>query len=156
MPTNITPDVLYDMYTKWLAYELPSGVNEKIKALSNQVVESIGEVIFAIYQWDEKTGSEFAKKTVEAVLPPLILCYFIGYELASGKMQRKDENDYLIAATEPIQSFILGNVNALAKQGIPVQDNNKKELMNTAKLVGDIANELCVLGIDNFRHVNYK
>jgi len=156
MPSDISPDVLYTMYTKWLAYDLPSGVQEKIEALSSQVMESIGDVIFAIYQFDEKTGYEFGEKTAEVVMPALMLCYFIGYELASGKMQRKDGTDYLIAATEPIQSFILGNVSALAKQGIPIQDNHKKELMVTAKLVGDMANELCVLGIDNFTHVNYR
>ena len=54
-------------------------------------------------------------------------------------MQRKDGTDFLIAATEPIQSFFLGNVSALAKRGIPIHDNHKKELMVTAKMAGDMA-----------------
>lgn len=156
MPSDVSADVLYDIYTKWLAYDLPTGVNEQVIALSSQVIEKIGDVIFAIYQFDEKAGYELGEKTAEVVTPALMLCYFVGYELASGKMQREDGTDYLIAATKPIQSFILGNVSALAKRGIPVEDNNKKVLMDTAKMVGDIANELCVLGIKNFRSIKYK
>ena len=105
---------------------------------------------------DKDTAFALGGKMGEVVLRPLLLCYFIGYELASGKMARADGSLYLAAATDPIDDFVLKLLWILVGKEIVSKEKGREMALEIAYLTGEAANNTCVLGIEDFKKIGNK
>ncbi len=70
-----------------------------------------------VANFDEETAHALGVQTGPIIVQPFLLCYYIGYELASGKMDRSDAGLYLCAATEPINKFVMEILEILLANG---------------------------------------
>jgi hypothetical protein len=110
-------------------------------------------MIFLLDDFDKKTTSALGEQVGAVVSEPFLLCYFIGYELASGKLNHADGSLYLTAATESIDAFVLKLLEILVGNGITSPEKSRDMAIEIAKLTGEAANNICVLGIENFEKV---
>ena len=165
MSTNISADDLNQILARWDRYNIPKVVKEKTTELMMKVVDKIGEMIF-LGHFDINTTHSLLNTIGEKVTRPFILCYYIGYDLASGKISRLDGTAYLMAATDPIEGFIFKITEFIALNGATSEEKWKemagerskleKLSVDTAKLIGEVSNDICILGIENFKKIGYR
>jgi hypothetical protein len=154
MPNKISADDLSQIFEKWIILGLPPEAKERFKEYVLKATEKIGDMVFLMGQFDTETAFELGNKTSQIVGHPFILCYFIGYEYASGNIARNHLDSYLIAATEPVETFVLEIFKYLLDQGLTSPDDGKKMSLETAKVIGSVATEICVLGVENFKKLH--
>lgn len=155
MTKEITQMDLYQIWTRWDDLEKPVGVEDKAWKLTEKLNEKIYNIL-SLGNFDKKTAYELGKQAGAVITKPLLLCYYIGYELASGKMRHLDSSLYLSAATNPIDNFILELLEILIGNGLVTPEEGKDMAIEIAKLTGEASNNICILGIENYATVADK
>ena len=67
-------------------------------------------------------------------------------------MAKSNASSYILAATELVETFVLEIFRYLLTQGLTTPEDGKKMAMETANLIGEVANEICILGVENFKN----
>lgn len=153
MTKEITRDDLNEIWFRWDSFEKPLGIEDKAWKFTEKLNEKISDMVFLLGDFDKKAASALGEQVGAVVTQPFLLCYYIGYELASGKMNRADSSLYLTAATEPIDTFVLKLLEILVGKGITSPEKGRDMAVEIAKLTGEASNNICVLGIENFGKV---
>lgn len=112
-------------------------------------------MVFMLGRIDKNTGSKLGEQIGTIVFRSLLLCYYIGYELASGKMARSDGTAYLVVATEPIDELILNLLGLLVGNDMISKEEGSKRVIEIADLTGKAANDVCILGIKYFSKIKF-
>jgi hypothetical protein len=146
---------LVEFEEKWKNKKLPWGVMGKSAKIGNALINSIHDM-----WWDagirlDKSGWISMGEQIAAIIEPCMKkCYYLGYEMAAGNVQRGDGNDYLLSAVEPIENFAIEITGILVLQGHLNKDagvNFAKIIVSQAILAG---NDHIILGIDNYHKVS--
>lgn len=153
MPSKITQDELNEIWLRWDQYEMPRGVENKSWRLLKKLNKKISEMVFLTGKFNKQTASMMGEQVGSIVSNSFLLCYYIGYELASGRMPRSDGTPYLAAATDPINEFVLGLLGTLVGNGALSKEEGKRRVLEIANLTGKASNDVCVLGINNFSKI---
>ena len=153
MSIEISADDLNRIIARWSSYDIPMGAPKKINELGMKAVNNIFDMILLL---GDNTDYTLGKELGSIVIRPFLLCYFIGYELASRKMSRADGTLYLIAATDPIDNFALNILGILVAKGIISQEKGMDMASGFAWLLGEASNDICIFGIENFRKIGYR
>ncbi len=159
MPAQLSADDLNRILARWESYEMPRGVEDKALKLALKVGQKIMDLILFLLAPEvpnEEASRALGKAIGALTLRPFKLCYYIGYELASGNMSREDGTPYLVAATEPIDSFVLEYIATKPEKTLANQESISAITREIARLTGEVSNDLCVLGIENFRKIGYR
>jgi hypothetical protein len=152
----ISGEDLKRIWATWQPYGVQHEAQEKTTILILVVVGKIIQMISLIRHSDVNLSLELLNQCKDTVTNSFLMCYYIGYELASGKMSRADGTPYLLVATKPIEDLVLLIYGILvAKEIIPNNESHKMSI-DLAKLIGDTSNDICVLGIDYFRKIGYR
>lgn len=151
MTKKITHKELDKIWARWEKFEKPSGVENKAWELTEKLSEKISNMIFLLDEFDKKTALALGEQVGTVVARPLLLCYYIGYELTSKKIKPADGSIYLTTATESIDDFVLKLLEILVGKGITSPQKGRDMVIEIAKLTGEVANSICVLGIENFK-----
>ena len=156
MTREITDDDLNQILAHWDKYDKPKGVEDKAWKLMGDLYNKISEMLLLLAHPDKNNASAFGEQLGAIVTRPALLCYFIGYELASGRISSHDGTGYLMAATKSIDSFVLELLAVLTGKGIISQGKGLVMVMEISKLTGEAANNICCLGIENFGKIRYR
>jgi hypothetical protein len=151
MHNQISPDALGQIFERWKPIGLPSEAMKRFKEYTLKATEKIGDMVLLMGEFDNHKAFELGEKVSQIVAHPFLLCYFIGYEYASGNIARNHLNSYILAATEPIGAFVMEIFEYLLDQGLTTPDNGKKMALETVKVISDITTEICILGVENFK-----
>lgn len=95
----------------------------------------------------------FGGQMVAIVGPPMVRCYYLGYEMAAGNVRREDGNDYLLAAIDPIEDFVIEVTGTLMESGKVSEEIGKNLLKTIVDQTINAGNEHIILGIDNYHSV---
>jgi len=156
MPNEIITSDLNQIWIKWDRYDNPSDVMDKAWKHAEKLNNKISEMFSMLGKFDNTTANALGEKLGEIVARSMLLCYFIGYELASGQMIQASASLYLTKATEPIDDFIGNILEILVRKEIVSQEIGREMALELAKLTGGAANNICVLGIANFKKIGNK
>ena len=156
MSTEITVNELNQIWDKWDNYYKPAGVENKAWKHTEKLNGKIADMVFMLDKFDKETASKLGEQVGQVVSRPFLLCYYIGYDLASGQMARANGSNYLAAATAPIDDFVVNILGILVGKGIVSQEKGREMVLEIAKLTGEAANNVCMLGIENFKPVGSK
>lgn len=156
MSANITAQDLDLIFARWNQYDIPIAAKNKVMEHSLKVVDKIFDLITFMGTFDPGTSYTLGEETSKVVSPSLIACYYIGYELASGRMSRTDGSDYLSAATQPIGNFVLKIVSQLIVRDTSHQEDVRAIALEIAKATGEVSSDICILGIENFRSIGHQ
>ncbi len=151
MANDISDDDLGRIWNRWHPYSIPSQIEEKAWNLTKKRNAKISDMVFRMGEFGNHAAAAMGKKVAETVGRPDVLCYYIGYELASGRMPRDEGTPYLLAATKPIDNMVMTILEALVRFGRVTQQEGSSITLEIAKLTGEAANNLCILGINNFK-----
>ena len=99
-------------------------------------------------EW-ESLGEQMGK----IVGPCMVRCYYLGYEMAAGNVERQEVNDYLLVATDPIETFLVGTIRIFVEKG-RVSGEVGANLVKTMVVQAiNTGNEHIILGINNYHKV---
>lgn len=147
---------LNKIWLRWDKYNKPRGVENKSWKFTEKVIKKIGEMIYLIGSFDKNTASILGEQVGGIVTKPFLMCYYIGYDLASGITSRVNDSFFLAAATEPIDTFVMKLLEILVGKRIISPENGRERVIEIARLTGEAANNICLLGIENFKNIGYK
>jgi hypothetical protein len=153
MNKEITIEDLKQIWLRWDRYNKPWGVENKSWNLTKKLSQKISDLLFLVSRTDKKTASKLGERVGTIVSQSFLLCYYIGYELASGGIARDDGTAYLKVATDPIDDFVLRLIGMLVGSGIIGKEEGRKRAIEIAELTGKAANDVCVLGINSFSSI---
>lgn len=151
MAKEITDIELNQILARWGNYDKPLSSKNKVWKYVEKVNIKIASMIFMLGEFDKDTAFALGEKVGEVVLKPMLLCYYIGYELASEKMAQEDSSLYLATATKSIDSFVLKLLWVLVGKKIVSKEKGREMAIEIACLTGEAANNTCMLGIEDFK-----
>lgn len=156
MSTEISQSELDRIWNRWDYHYKPASAESKAWKYTKKLNSKIAEMVFLLDDFDKGTASRLGEQIGQVVAKPFLLCYYIGYDLASGQMARVNGSNYLSAATAPIDDFVVEILEILVGRGIVSQHKGREMALEIAKLTGEAANNICTLGINNFKPVGNK
>ncbi len=155
MTQEITENELNQILLRWQRYGNPSDIKNKAWKISEKLIKKISHMTMLIANFDKETAHTLGVQMGAIIVPPFLLCYYIGYELASGKMTRSDATLYLCAATESINTFVMEILAILVGNGITSFVTGQEMALEIAQLAGEVSSDICVLGIEDFKVVRF-
>lgn len=151
MTKEITQKDLDGIWARWEKFEKPSGIEDKAWKLTEKLNEKLFDMVSLLGDIDDETASAFGQQIGIVVGQPFLLCFYIGHEFASGKMNSSDVGLHLATATNPIDNFVLQLLKVLVSKGFTSPEKGREMAIEIAELTGEAANKVCDLGIQNFK-----
>lgn len=159
MSNQISPEDLDTIFRRWNDCDIPDSVEEKATDLSIKVGGAIYDLMLFLLAPnipDEQASNAIGRAIAALTLRPFKLCYFIGYELASGNIPRECGTPYLMAATEPIDAFVMQYLATKPEKILANQEKVSALSRQIARVTGEVSNDLCILGIENYRRARRR
>jgi len=143
-------DLVWD---RWAKYETPGGVTKKILKIADPLNRKILDLVSMLSKVDQEAASDDHGQFEEMAYGLYLLCYYIGYDLAAGKIDRSAVSEYLEAATSSIDRFVLKIFALLIPHGVFGQEKITETAKEIASLTGKVSNNLCILGTKNYQKI---
>ena len=155
MKKEITNNDLHQIWFRWDGLDKPPRIEDKAWEFTRKLNELVFDMLSMLGNFDKETAYKLGQELGVVFTKPFLLCYYIGYELASGGIDRAEVAPYLVAATEPVDNFVLKLVETLAVKGIVSLEKGRDMAVEIAILTGEAANNICILGINYFGIVTF-
>jgi len=150
MDKDITYYDIQQIWKRWDSYNKPRGVDDTYRKVTKKLFQKIFDLLSIVGRVSRSTAIQLEQQAGQIVSESSLSCYYIGYELASGGIARDDGTTYLNAATEPIDAFVLRIVGMIVQSQFLGQEDGRRRAIEIAQLTGKAANDICILGINNF------
>ena len=151
MNSTVTQDNLEKIRQKWDSYKKPADSEYMAWKLIEQTCLKIQEEIFQPGYADAQSAEKLRERLEEIILPCFLLCYSIGLDLAAGEMASRDSSAYLMAATSPIDEFVVGSLEETpGTNDLTIQEERRCRVKKIAAFAGKAANDVCILGIYDY------
>jgi hypothetical protein len=139
---------------KWKNVRSPKGIEDKSRNIAKPLINSIGDMWWkAGLRMEQSAWENLGAQMVAIVGPPMVRCYYLGYEMAAGNVRREDGNDYLLAAIDPIENFVIEVTGTLMESGKVSEEVGKNLVDAIVAQAITAGNEHIILGINNYHKV---
>jgi len=153
MSKKISSDELEQIWGRWRPYGIHPDSQKEITELVLKVNRKIVEMIQLYLHSDYAYATKLRGLVNDYSTIAFLQCYYIGYELASGKMNRADGTAYLMAATAPLGDFASHIQATLVLDKLLSHEAGQSIGFEISTLIADTANEICILGINNYAKI---
>lgn len=139
---------------KWKNVRLPRGVDRKTVKLIKPLTKSIHEMWFkGGLRLSRRDWISLGEQMALIIHPPMFRCYYLGYEMAAGNVERREGNDFLLRAVEPIEKFAAQITGTFVVKGRIREDEGISIVKKIVTRSIEAGNEHIILGIENYRKV---
>lgn len=140
---------------KWEGVRPPNGFEDEISKISEPLVRVLVQLYHSTgVRLDYEGWCDLVLEKLAPILVPWIIrCYLLGYELAAGNVSYEEVSFYLLAAKNPIEEFASNITGKSVLEGKLTKEEEIKIISHLGPIAIDVLRKFIFFGINNYHKV---